>query len=96
MHRLISAGFAIAALASASVPALAWTQWPEVDLEWYAGMGRPLASPADAFPAIRAGYIWSAAHYETVAGRQVWVEGQWIADDEDERVALYRTDLSRR
>ncbi|HXN15933.1 MAG TPA: hypothetical protein VN878_06125 [Usitatibacter sp.] len=32
-QKLISAGFAIAALASASIPALGWTVWRNVDLE---------------------------------------------------------------
>jgi hypothetical protein len=34
IQRLIHAGFATAAIASASVPALAWTVWPDVDFEW--------------------------------------------------------------
>ena len=46
MQRVISAGFATAAIASASVPALAWTVWPDVDFEWYANVGRPLATVA--------------------------------------------------
>lgn len=32
IQRLISAGFATAAIASASVPAIAWTAWPDMDL----------------------------------------------------------------
>jgi hypothetical protein len=48
MQRVISAGFATAALASASVPALAYTVWPDIDLQWYAEVGRSLF-PAD-FP----------------------------------------------
>ncbi len=41
IQRFISAGFATAALASASVPALGWTVWPDVDFEWYANAGKP-------------------------------------------------------
>jgi hypothetical protein len=91
MHRLISAGFAVAALASASVPALAFTVWPDVDFEWYANVGRPLAAASvEVFPAPRPGYIWSPGHYERASdGRQVWVEGQWIKDDYADQVALY-------
>jgi hypothetical protein len=44
MQRVISAGFAIAAIASASVPALAWTVWPDVDFEWYANAGHAVAT----------------------------------------------------
>ena len=45
IQRLIHAGFAMAAIASASVPALAWTVWPDVDFEWYANVGRaPVAT----------------------------------------------------
>ena len=51
MQRLISAGFATAAIASASVPALAWTVWPDVDFAWYADVGRPVATRAVQAPA---------------------------------------------
>jgi hypothetical protein len=34
IQKLISAGFAACALASASVPALAWTAWSDVDIQW--------------------------------------------------------------
>lgn len=40
VQRLISAGFATAALAAATVPALAYSVWPDIDLE-----GHPAASP---------------------------------------------------
>jgi photosystem II stability/assembly factor-like uncharacterized protein len=46
MQRVISAGFATAALASASVPALAYTVWRDIDLQWYADVGRSLIDPA--------------------------------------------------
>ena len=90
IHRLISAGFATAALASASVPALAFTVWPDVDFEWYANVGKPVAATTvEVFPASRAGYIWSPGHYERQGARQVWVDGQWIKDDYKEQVAMY-------
>jgi hypothetical protein len=88
-QRLISTGFALCALASASVPALAWTVWPDVDFEWYANVGKPIDSSIEVFPAPRAGFIWSPGHYERVAGRSVWAAGQWIKDDYAEQVALY-------
>jgi hypothetical protein len=44
IQRIIEAGFATAAIASASIPALAWTVWPDVDFEWYANVGKPLDS----------------------------------------------------
>jgi hypothetical protein len=34
IHKVIHAGFAACALASASLPALSWTAWPDVELEW--------------------------------------------------------------
>ncbi len=40
IQRFIHAGFATAAIASASVPAFAWTAWPDVDFEWSANVGR--------------------------------------------------------
>ena len=89
IHRLISAGFAACALASASVPALAWTVWPDVDFEWYADVGRAATLPAETYPAPRPGYIWSPGHYENRGARQVWVAGHWIKDDYAEQVALY-------
>jgi hypothetical protein len=89
IHRLISAGFAVAALASASVPALAWTVWPDVDFEWYANVGKAPAPPLEVFPAARPGYIWSPGHYERVGTDQRWVAGHWIRDDYDDQVAAY-------
>jgi hypothetical protein len=90
IQKIISAGFATCALASASVPALAWTVWPDVDFEWYADVGKPLAAPVvEVYPAPREGYIWSPGHYETRGMQQVWVPGHWIRDDYREQVALY-------
>jgi len=45
-QKLVSAGFAIIALASASIPALAYTVWPDIDFGWY---GNP--SPTTKFAA---------------------------------------------
>lgn len=89
IQKIISAGFATCALASASVPALAWTVWPDVDFEWYADVGKPLASTVEVYPAPRAGYIWSPGHYETRGTQQVWVAGHWIADDYQQQLAMY-------
>ena len=44
IQRVIHAGFATAAIVSASVPAFAWTVWPDVDFEWYANVGRAPAA----------------------------------------------------
>jgi hypothetical protein len=90
IQKIISAGFAVAALASASVPALAWTVWPDVDFEWYANVGRPVnGATVEVFPAPRTGYIWSPGHWETLGTRQAWVEGQWITDDYQQQIAVY-------
>ena len=40
IQRIIATGFATAAIASASLPALSGTVWPDVDFEWYANVGR--------------------------------------------------------
>ena len=94
MQKIISAGFAACALASASMPALSWTVWPDVDFEWYANVGKPVegatVSPVEVFPAPREGYIWSPGHYErTAAGTHRYVAGKWVADDYPTQVATY-------
>jgi hypothetical protein len=82
IQRIIYTGFATAALASASVPALAWSPAPDIDFAWYANVGKPLAGPTlEVYPAPRAGHIWSPGHWETRGSGQEWVDGQWIVDD---------------
>jgi hypothetical protein len=89
IQRIISAGFATAALASASVPALAYTVWPDVDFEWYASVGKPVpGSSVEVYPAPRAGYIWAPGRWETPGTTPMWVEGHWIADDYDQQRRL--------
>lgn len=44
IQRIISVGFATAAIAAASMPAMSWTVWPDVDFEWYANVGRTAAA----------------------------------------------------
>jgi hypothetical protein len=90
-QRLIYAGFATAALASASLPALSWTAWPDVDFEWYANVGKPVAAAVETFPAAREGYIWAPGHYEWSGARQNWIAGHWIRDDYAQQVASYAT-----
>jgi hypothetical protein len=90
IQRLISAGFATAAIASASVPALAWTVWPDVDFEWYAGVGQPVAVPAaEARPPARAGHIWAPGHWERRGTAMAWVAGHWVEDDYERQLAMY-------
>ena len=95
MQKIISAGFATCALASASMPALSWTVWPDVDFEWYANVGKPVAPAAaqvDVFPAPREGFIWAPGRYErTASGNHQWVPGQWVRDDYEQQVAVYST-----
>jgi hypothetical protein len=45
IQRVISIGFATAAIAASSMPALSWTVWPDVDFEWYANVGRAASAP---------------------------------------------------
>ena len=79
---LAAASFALAS------PAFAWTVWPDVDFEWYANVGRP-AVVAEAFPAARAGYVWSPARYEWTGTRHVAMPGVWIKDDYDQQWHAY-------
>ncbi len=91
-QKLISAGFAIVALASASLPALAWTVWPDVDFEWYANVGRTYErDPVVAVMPTREGYIWAPAHWETRGIHQNKVAGQFVRDDYAEQLALYNS-----
>jgi len=90
IQRFIYAGFATAALLSASVPALAWTVWPDVDFEWYADVGQAVGGPAvELHPAPREGYIWAPGHWETRGVRQAWVAGHWVADDYYDQIAAH-------
>ncbi len=86
---LISAAFAAAALTSASIPALAWTVYPDVDFEWYAQVGKPLAPSTIVVLAPRAGYIVSPAHWETRGTHQVFVPAQYVKDDYSQQLAVY-------
>jgi hypothetical protein len=89
MQRVIFAGIATAALASASVPAFAYTVWPDVDFEWYANVGKPLVgTTVEVYPATRDGYIWAPGRWETHGMTPVWVEGQWIVDDYERQLAI--------
>jgi hypothetical protein len=86
IQRLIHAGFATAAIASASVPALAWTVWPDVDFEWYADVGRvPAAAMPAPQPVAREGWIWSPGHWTNLATRDRWIAGHWVKDEYDEQ-----------
>ena len=79
IQRFIYAGFATCALASASMPAFSWTVWPDVDFEWYANVGKPVAgTTVEVYPAPRAGYTWAPGHYEVIGTRQVYVPGVWV------------------
>src|SRR4051812_1772507 len=88
-QKLISAGFAIVALASASIPALAWTVWPDVDFEWYTYVGQPLAPATVITLAPRPGYIVSPGHWETRGTRQVYVATHYVKDDYPQQLAVY-------
>jgi len=90
IQRFISAGFATAAFASASVPALAWTVWPDVDFEWYADVGQPVgAQTVEITPASRPGYIWAPGHWERRGTNEAWVQGHWVKDDYERQLAMY-------
>ena len=93
MNLILKSTLAAAALAFAT-PSLAWTAWPDVDFEWYANVGKS-APAAEAYPAPRAGYIWSPAHYEWTGERQVFVAGHWIADDYDRQWRIYAAENAR-
>ena len=88
-QKLISAGIAVVARAGASVPAFAWTVWPDVDFEWYARVGKPLAPATTITLAPREGYIVSPGHWETRGTRQVYVPAQYVRDDYVQQLAVY-------
>jgi hypothetical protein len=88
-QKLISAGFAIVALASASLPAFSLTVWPDVDFEWYTQVGKPLAPSTTITLAPRAGYIVSPGHWETRGIHQVYVAPQYVKDDYPQQLAVY-------
>jgi len=75
------AALAIAAPVHASAP-------PDIDFEWYASVGRSVPRTY-AFPAPRAGHIWSPGHWETRGTRQTFVPGHWIVDDYAAQVAIH-------
>jgi WXXGXW repeat (2 copies) len=97
IQRIIYSGFAVVAVASASMPAFpGYTiggrphlQGP--DFEWYANVGRPdiVVFSVAAQPPAREGFIWSPQRWEWNGRNHVWVEGRWIRDDFAEQVALY-------
>jgi hypothetical protein len=92
MHALISASVAGVALATAAVPALAWTVWPDVDFEWYANVGRNMPGPAvEIAPASREGFIWVSGRRETRGAHQEWVAGHWIKDDYEQQLVIYNS-----
>ena len=89
-QKLISAGFALVALASASVPAFAYTVWPDFDFEWYANVGKPFADPATTIVlAPREGYIVVPGRHENRGTHQVYVASHYVRDDYPQQVAVY-------
>ncbi len=93
MNKLISAGFATAALVSASMPAVAATFYPDVDFEWYANVGKQAPGVSiELLPAAREGYIYSPGRWETRGTSQVWVAGHYIKDDYPQQLAVYNND----
>ena len=91
IQKIIYTGFAACALASASMPAFSYTVWPDVDFEWYANVGKPVAGTMEVYPAPRPGYIWSPGHYEWNGSRQVYTPGVWVKDEYDREWRAYAT-----
>ena len=87
MNAILRSTLTVAVLAAAT-PASAWTVWPDVDFEWYANVGRP-AVIHQAYPAPRAGFMWSPAHYEWTGTRQILMPGTWVVDDYDRQWKAY-------
>ena len=89
-QKLISAGFAVVALASASIPALAYNNvWPDVDFEWYANVGKPLAGPVVLALAPREGYIVVPGRVENRGTHQVYIASHYVRDDYPQQLAVY-------
>jgi hypothetical protein len=90
MSKLISVGFATAALASASIPAIAATFYPDFDFEWYASVGKTAPyTVVEVLPAPREGYIYTPGRWVTRGTHQVWVAGGYVRDDYNQQVAIY-------
>lgn len=87
VQKLISTAFATAAVASASIPALAWTVWPDIDFEWYANVGQtqPAGVP-EAVPPPRPGHIWAPGRWVWNGRNHVWLAGHWLRDDYAEQL----------
>jgi hypothetical protein len=92
MNRLISAGYATAAMLGASIPAIATTFYPDFDFEWYASVGKPApGAVVEVLPAPREGYIYTPGRWVTRGTRQVWVAGGYIRDDYSQQLAIYNS-----
>ena len=50
IQRIISIGFATAAIAAGSMPVMSGTVWPDVDFEWYANVGRTATATQPTMP----------------------------------------------
>jgi hypothetical protein len=98
IQKVIYAGFAAVAIASAAMPVLSMaaplaprTTLYGPDFEWYAQVGRPTAT-IDVYEADlpqRPGAIWSPGHWEWDGYRHRWVIGHWIKDDYADQLAMY-------
>jgi hypothetical protein len=88
-QKLISAGFAIVALASASIPALAYNTWPDFDFEWYANVGKPFAEPVVVTLVPREGNNVVPGRWETRGAHQVYVASHYVRDDYPQQLAVY-------
>ena len=90
IQKIIHVGFATCALASASLPALSWTVWPNVDFEWYANVGKAPANTMldERYPAPRPGYVWAPAQYTRAPnGDTQYVAGRWVRDEYEAHIA---------
>lgn len=83
IQSLISAGFTATALASASIPAFAWTVWPDVDFEWYANVGKPVVATTNTTTASGDAIMTSASRVANVDVTpptrvgHIWSPGHW-------------------
>lgn len=92
IQKIIQVGFATCALASASLPALSWTVWPNVDFEWYANVGKDPGNTMldERYPAPRPGYVWAPGQYARAPnGDTQWVAGRWVRDEYEQHIATF-------
>ena len=62
----------VAAAGFAALNAMAYAEWKEIDMDQ-----SPPATPTEAMPAARAGYVWVPGYYDYANRGYTWVPGRF-------------------